>query len=82
MFYFAVGFVVGAIVVACTFWPVVARWRKEYDAMADALDATHGKMRSSEKGKAVAQKHLEKANDEIERLRQEKLGAWGIPESY
>lgn len=89
MFEFVIGFVVGAVVLVCTLLPMIYRWRAEHEAMADALDMTHDRMRSNEKSRAVAQrqflathKKLEEAQGETERLRQEKLNAWDIPESY
>lgn len=89
IFWFAMGFVVGAVVVGCSLWPLLVRWKTEYDAMAEALDATHDRMRNNEKNRALAQKQviaahkqLEQAHIEIERLRQEQLKAWGIPDQY
>lgn len=89
MFYFAIGFVVGAVVLVCTLLPIILRWKAEHEAMGDALENTHSRMKNSEKNRAIAQKQfltahkkLEEAETEIERLRQEQLKAWGIPERY
>jgi hypothetical protein len=86
---FATGFLIGAAVLACTLLPWILRWKSEHEAMGDALEATHDRMRSNEKNRAIAQKQymaankkLDEAQIEIERLRQEQLKAWGIPESY
>jgi hypothetical protein len=87
MIVFIVGLMMGVVVAALSFCAVLARYKYEKIVLQRKLDAMYARVIQAEKLNALvtrnmlcANQRLAKLSDDADRLREEKLHAWDVPD--